>query len=107
MRRELSAKPGPMMAKTTFRAAQAAIVAASLVLAPIPAAQAQPSREEAEQAIKQGVQRILRALEALMHSIPQYGPPEVLDNGDIIIRRKHPEPSPPKRPSPEHDETAT
>lgn len=97
MRRELSAQPGPMMAKTTFRAAQA----------PIPAAQAQPSREEAEQAIKQGVQRILRALEALMHSIPQYGPPEVLDNGDIIIRRKHPEPSPPKRPSPEDDETAT
>ena len=47
------------------------------------------------------------ALISLMHSIPQYETPEVLDNGDIIIRRKHPEPSPPKRPSPGHDETTT
>lgn len=95
------------MANNTFRIAQAAIVAAGLVLAQIPAAQAQSSRQEAEEAIKEGAQRILRALEALMLSIPQYGAPELLDNGDIIIRRRRPEPSTPKPPPPGQDETAT
>ncbi len=100
----------------TFRAVGAAVFAGWVALAPAPAAQAQPSVEEAEKAIKEGGRRILRALEALMMSIPQYETPEVLENGDIIIRRKRRDPSetPPAEPGeptapgePGEDETAT
>ncbi len=95
---------------TTLRAAEAAVVAGCLLLAPVPTAQAQPGLEETEQAIKEGTRRIFRALEALMRSIPQYQTPEILDNGDIIIRRKRPDPSEavPGAPGiPGEDETAT
>ena len=47
-------------------------------------------QEHAEKALKEGVQTILRALETMFKAIPQYEVPEVLDNGDIIIRRKKP-----------------
>lgn len=47
-------------------------------------------QEHAEKALKEGVQTILRALETMFKAIPQYEMPELLDNGDIIIRRKKP-----------------
>ncbi len=47
-------------------------------------------QERAEKALKEGVQTILRALETMFKSVPQYDMPEVLENGDIIIRRKKP-----------------
>ncbi len=68
-------------------------------------------RDRAEQAIKEGAEKIMRALELILLAVPQYKMPEVLDNGDIIIRRlnpdppKHPQPSP--RPRDGTDETAT
>lgn len=46
--------------------------------------------EQAERALKEGLQTILRALETMFKSVPQYEMPEVLENGDIIIRRKKP-----------------
>ena len=33
-------------------------------------------------------QRLVRALELILMAIPQYEAPELLENGDIIIRRK-------------------
>lgn len=47
-------------------------------------------RERAEEMAREGMERIMRALEMLMESIPQYELPEVKENGDIIIRRKRP-----------------
>lgn len=46
------------------------------------------SQGEAEQALREGVDSIFRALNSLMRSVPQYEMPELQDNGDIIIRRK-------------------
>ena len=48
-------------------------------------------RKQAEQALREGGGDILRALKLMLHALPQYELPEVLDNGDIIIRRKHPD----------------
>ena len=68
-------------------------------------------RDRAEQALKEGAEKIMRALKLLLLAGPQYEMPEVLDNGDIIIRRlnpdrpKHRGPSP--RPPDGTDETAT
>ncbi len=38
---------------------------------------------------REGLERMLRALNLFIEMIPQYELPEVLENGDIIIRRKH------------------
>ena len=40
-------------------------------------------------------EEVFRVLELILQSIPQYAAPEVLDNGDIIIRRIHPKPETP------------
>ncbi len=45
-------------------------------------------QEQVEKALKESVETIMRALESMVESIPQYEMPEVLENGDIIIRRK-------------------
>ena len=65
------------------------------------------AQERAEQALKEGIARIMRALELLIDSVPQYEAPEVLDNGDIIIRRKHPKPPEPKNAPHKDDPTKT
>ena len=76
-----------------LRAVQAATVAGCVMLTPVLAAHAQSNLEGTEEAIKQSAKQILRALTALMMSIPQFESPETLDNGEIIIRRKRKESS--------------
>lgn len=39
----------------------------------------------------EGIAKIMSALEMFISSIPMYGAPEVLPNGDIIIRRRNPQ----------------
>ncbi len=39
---------------------------------------------------REGMERLVRAIELMLEMIPQYEAPEVLPNGDIIIRRKNP-----------------
>ncbi len=87
-------------------AVQAVIIQAIEDLKPAP-----DVREQAEQAIKEGAEKIMRALEFILHAVPQYEMPEVLDNGDIIIRRQNPDrprhPGPSPRPRDGTDETST
>ena len=52
---------------------------------------AQPPNKNPEQMIEESVATVLKALKQFLRSIPQYSAPEILDNGDIIIRRIHPE----------------
>jgi hypothetical protein len=82
-------------------------VCLALALAPLTARAAQntaPDESPGDMA-REGLEQMMRALRLLVESIPQYELPEVLENGDIIIRRKHGD----KRPTdePEIDETAT
>ncbi len=72
---------------------------AALVLAPpaVAPAVAEESRESENPGalVSDGIERLMRALEAFIDMIPQYEMPEINENGDIIIRRKrHVEPSP-------------
>ena len=46
--------------------------------------------------IEDGMKMILNALSLILKSIPQYKTPEVLENGDIIIRRVRPGEKKPK-----------
>ena len=68
---------------------------AALVLAPPAVAQESPEFEEPGELVRDGIERLMRALDAFIDMIPQYEMPEINENGDIIIRRKrHVEPSP-------------
>ena len=61
-------------------------------------------RGQAEDMAREAIEQLMRALELMIDSIPQYELPEIEENGDIIIRRKRRAPRP--EPSvPEIDET--
>ena len=54
-----------------------------------------PEKETPSELFKEATRGILKALGLMLQSIPQYETPEILDNGDIIIRRKNPKTTPP------------
>jgi hypothetical protein len=45
---------------------------------------------EAGELAGETIRQMMQAMEAMIGSIPQYEAPEVLPNGDIILRRKRP-----------------
>lgn len=57
--------------------------------------------EGAQQQAVEGIGKLLQALQMFVKSVPQFSAPEVLPNGDIIIRRIHPENTP--APTPPED----
>lgn len=74
------------------RALAVAILTLPLTFASLPVAAAEAEKTPSELA-REGMERMLRAIELMIEMIPQYEMPEVLENGDIIIRRKRPDPS--------------
>jgi hypothetical protein len=87
----------------------AMLLGAALILAPAAASaeDVQPGKSpqaSPEELAREGLEQMMQALRLLVESIPQYELPEVLENGDIIIRRKNPKP---ESQEPEFDETAT
>ena len=54
-------------------------------------AQETPSKEaDPDKMLEDGMRMILSAIELFLKSIPEYNAPEILENGDIIIRRVQP-----------------
>ena len=78
------------------------VLAAGLGWAPAPSLaddrslpeQAQEEAERAREVIEQALGRLIAGLKLVMDSIPQYEAPEILENGDILIRRKRPATAP-------------
>ena len=48
-------------------------------------------KKSPEVMIEEGAKMIFEALDLVLKAIPQYEAPEILENGDIIIRRKTPQ----------------
>ncbi len=70
----------------------AAAFAAALTLQPAPALALDDKEPKIPlEKIEEVTKDLLKWFELMLKSIPQYAAPEVLENGDIIIRRKHPE----------------
>ncbi len=67
----------------------AACLAAGSGLSAAPALAESP-RAEVERLAREAAQTIMMALTVLIAAIPQYEAPEILENGDILIRRKNP-----------------
>lgn len=77
----------------------------ALLLTGAPARAEDPNlSDDAERLAGEGLGKILGALNLLMQAIPQYAAPEVQPNGDIIIRRLHPDDAAPKKPEEKRDE---
>ena len=79
--------------KASIKAALLALVLAVAVpAAPILSVSSAWAAEDnsAEELARLALEQMLKAFEQLLRSIPQYAMPEILDNGDIIIRRIHP-----------------
>ncbi|MGE0152588.1 MAG: hypothetical protein AB7R90_08200 [Reyranellaceae bacterium] len=85
------------------------VVLLALLLSCAAVAQAQtrpptPLEREAEEtarALRDALERAMRLMDGVLGSIPQYQLPEVLPNGDIIIRRiPTPKAEPPTRRAP-------
>ncbi len=72
------------------RLAPAAVLAVSLSAGAPTAAYADSQSSDPDALLEEGTKKILRAFELFIMTIPQYEMPEVLPNGDIIIRRKNP-----------------
>ena len=77
---------------TVFIMIPTPVISADLHKAQIPPSQ----QKKPEEMIEDGMKLILNALQLLLKSIPQYKAPEVLENGDIIIRRVRPSEKAPK-----------
>ena len=85
------------------------VLAGALVAAlagPALAQDTAPNTDDAQKMAVDGLSKLLDALDLFVKSVPQYSAPEVLPNGDIILRRLNPAPAPkPSTPAP--DETHT
>ena len=68
------------------------IAAPGPATAPATAHDLETPRQSPEELIEQATRDIMRIFQMLLQSIPQYQAPEILENGDIIIRRVHPKP---------------
>jgi hypothetical protein len=77
-----------------MRARLLPLFAISLLAAPIAAVSAdslQDNAAEAEQLANEALAKMMKALDLLIMTVPRYAAPEVLPNGDIIIRRLDPD----------------
>jgi len=73
------------------------IVAPPVISSDLHKVQTPPSQQKKPRdIIEDGMKIILNSIELLLKSIPQYKAPEVLRNGDIIIRRVLPGETQPK-----------
>ena len=67
----------------------------------------QPAQESPRDMLEDATRKALKAFELMLKAIPQYESPEILDNGDIIIRRKKTKPETPAPADPGAAKTKT
>ena len=92
------------------RLALPALVALALALQPAlagPARATDSDQEDPKELAREGMERMLRAIELMIEMIPQYDMPEVNEDGDIIIRRRNPPRHDDSSDDEEPDETKT
>ena len=65
------------------------------------AAELPPEMEQAQRELREGLEKVLRAVEGFVKSIPVYEAPYMDDKGNIIIRRIPPTPEKRERLEPD------
>ena len=81
-----------------------AAVTALTVLPPCSRADPPSAGATPQEQAMQGLELVMKGLKGMIEQVPLYGPPEILPNGDIIVRRISPpppgEPAPATAPAP-------
>ena len=86
----------------------AATLALGLAGFGMPALAQESTLKDAQQEAVEGIGKLLQALQLFVKSVPQFAAPEVLPNGDIIIRRIHPDKAPvPETPKSDDDDSTS
>ena len=77
------------MSKTRFMSVLCVVATLS---APVGTAWADghSAQQDPREMLEESMRSVMMALKLFMKSIPQYETPVILENGDILIRRKHP-----------------
>lgn len=94
-----------------LRRLRAAALILALMFSPLaapPTAWAAEEETSPGEMAAEGLEKMMRAIELFVGSIPLYAPPELLPNGDIIIRRidpEEPDSAPPRGEGENGDET--
>ena len=83
-----------------------ALIIAAMLAVSLPIS-AQAEDKGAVEQLDKALQDVLEMLELMLKSVPQYEMPEVLPNGDIIIRRVQPEDQPAEKPAEDDDSVKT
>ena len=65
------------------------------------------NQETPSEMMTDAMSKMVRALELMIQSIPQYEKPEITEDGDIIIRRKRPKTEPDNKAQDEPDKGKT
>lgn len=60
-----------------------------------------PKEQDLEETARGAIESLMDVMRTLVDKIPMYEAPVILDNGDILIRRKRPEEAPQPKPAPE------
>ena len=83
------------------------VIGLGLFLTAAPVLSLQAQEKGADELAAEGLGKLMDALGLFIDSIPQYEAPEVLENGDIIIRRKKDKEEAPKEDDGGVEKTAT
>ena len=67
------------------------LIVAAILSVSAPVLAAPPENEDPRTLASEGMRQLIQAMELMLLAIPQYEAPIINENGDIIIRRKHPE----------------
>lgn len=91
-----------------LRAAVLAVAVGSTGILSSTALAQESTLKGAQEEAVEGISKLLQALQLFVKSVPQFSAPEVLPNGDIIIRRIHPDKNPePEKPERDEDGTSS
>ena len=82
------------MKRTSHKMARALLLAGAVALTPAAGAMAQEAEQSPEALAAEGLNKLVSVISLFLQSIPQYETPEILPNGDIIIRRVQPDEGP-------------
>jgi len=106
MRRMLAESRGMIGSRGARRAVAAAVALTLMAAGQAWAAEAPPSPDESQEKQRRATdlaitatQMLMRALQLMIESLPQYGPPEIDEDGNIVIPRIHNEPEPEDKPA--------
>jgi hypothetical protein len=81
--------------------APALLLALAAPLSPVMAQAEENKSESLEETARSAIQSLMEVMQAVIDKIPMYEAPVILENGDILIRRKQPDPPPQQKPPPE------